>query len=160
MWLHLHSVHRTRKRLLWICGYWVPKHLSHSVARWLRLYPSLPRMLHLYPASHSYFMSCPSTCQLLFWNVFLWCSPSELCLRHLDICNHLCLFSMSKFKILRRQRINYWGCIGSHHCECNKSSERNRCMCCCHLSAGFWLNAGSLQRECARRRTLDTYIWR
>jgi len=28
--------------------------ISHSVTRWLLLYPSLPRMLQMYPASHSY----------------------------------------------------------------------------------------------------------
>jgi len=30
---------------------------SHSVTRWLSLYPSLSRMLQMYPASHSFFMS-------------------------------------------------------------------------------------------------------
>jgi len=33
------------------------KLISHSVTRWLSLYPSLPRMLQMYPASHSYFKS-------------------------------------------------------------------------------------------------------
>jgi len=45
------------------------KLISHSLARWLWLYPSLPRMLQMYLASSSHFM--PSTSQLLFWNVFL-----------------------------------------------------------------------------------------
>jgi len=33
------------------------KRISHSVTRWLSHYPSLPRMLQIYAASHSYFMS-------------------------------------------------------------------------------------------------------
>jgi len=33
------------------------KHIAHSVTRWLSLYPSLPRMLQMYPTSHSYFIS-------------------------------------------------------------------------------------------------------
>jgi len=43
------------------------KLISHSVTRWLSFYGSLPRMLQMYPASHSYL--CPSASQLLFWNV-------------------------------------------------------------------------------------------
>jgi len=30
------------------------KLISHSLIRWLSLYPSLARMLQMYPASHSY----------------------------------------------------------------------------------------------------------
>jgi len=30
------------------------KLISHSVTRWLSLYPSLPMMLQMYPDSHSY----------------------------------------------------------------------------------------------------------
>ena len=66
VWLHLHSSQRRVKRLLSLCGYWVPKTYFFSVTRWLSLYRSLPSMLQLYPASNSYFM----TSQLLFWNVF------------------------------------------------------------------------------------------
>jgi len=33
------------------------KLISHSLTRWLSLYSSFPRMLQMYPASHSYFMS-------------------------------------------------------------------------------------------------------
>jgi len=33
------------------------KRISHSVTGWLSLYPILPRMLQMHPASHSYFMS-------------------------------------------------------------------------------------------------------
>ena len=40
------------------------KLISRSVSRWLSLYRSLPRMLQLYPASNSYFMSTDN--QLLF----------------------------------------------------------------------------------------------
>jgi len=43
------------------------KLICHSVTRWLSLYPSLPRMPQMYPASHSYFMSIDKP---LFWNVF------------------------------------------------------------------------------------------
>jgi len=31
--------------------------ISHSVTRWLSLYRNLPRMLQLYPVSHSYFIA-------------------------------------------------------------------------------------------------------
>jgi len=33
------------------------KNFSHGVTWWLSLHPSLPRMLQMYPASHSYFTS-------------------------------------------------------------------------------------------------------
>jgi len=33
------------------------KLIFHGVTRWLSLYRSMPRMLQLYPASNSYFMS-------------------------------------------------------------------------------------------------------
>jgi len=40
---------------LWILS--TKKLISHSVTGWLSLYRSLPRMLLLYPASNSYFIS-------------------------------------------------------------------------------------------------------
>jgi len=53
------------------------KLLSHS--QWLLLYPSLPRMLQMYPDSHSYFMSIDKPTVVL--NRFnSWNSLSELCL--------------------------------------------------------------------------------
>ena len=67
VWLHLHSSQRTVKRLLWLVDIEYQKYISRSVTRWLSLYRSLPRMLQLYPASNSYFM----TSRLLFWNIFL-----------------------------------------------------------------------------------------
>ena len=49
----------------------------------------------MYPASQS----CPSASQLLFWNIFWKFSEWTL-----DVCSHLWLFSMSKFRILKRQK--------------------------------------------------------
>jgi len=51
------------------------KLISHSVIRLLSLYPSLPmqRMLQMYPASHSYFMSIDRPTVVLkrfFWKFF------------------------------------------------------------------------------------------
>ena len=46
------------------------KLISHCVTGWLSLYPCFPRMLQMYQASHSYFMSSdkPSVVlKRLFW---------------------------------------------------------------------------------------------
>jgi len=53
------------------------KPISHSVTRWLSLYPSCQRcfkstQLHIHT-------SCPLTSQLLFWNVFFGNYLIELC---------------------------------------------------------------------------------
>ena len=72
------------------------KHIAHSVTRWLSLYPSLPRMLKLYPASHSYFISTHKPTVVL--KRFFFYSLNELCLRHWAIFNHL----MSSFLFWRR----------------------------------------------------------
>jgi len=55
------------------------KLISHSVTRWLSLYPSLPRMLPMYPASHSYFMSIDRPTVVL--KRFFGNSLNELCLQ-------------------------------------------------------------------------------
>jgi len=72
------------------------KLISHSVTRWLSLYLSLPRMLQMYPASQSYFMSIdkPTVVQKRFFGNYL----SELCFKTLK---HLRSFLvvMSKFRI-------------------------------------------------------------
>ena len=47
------------------------KLISHIVTKWQSLYPSLPRTLQMYPASHSYFMSTDKPTVVLkrfFWN--------------------------------------------------------------------------------------------
>jgi len=48
---------RERKNLCDFMDIEYQKTISHSVTKWLSLYPSLPRMLQMHPASHSYFMS-------------------------------------------------------------------------------------------------------
>jgi len=54
------------------------KCISCSVTGWLSIYPSLPTQLDIHT-------SCPSTSQLLFYNVFFFGnSLSDLCLRHLQ----------------------------------------------------------------------------
>jgi len=77
------------------------KCISHSVIRLLSLYPSFPRMLQMYPASHSYFMSIDKPTVVL--KRFSGNSLSELCLIHWDTCNFLWLF-LSKFRILKSQK--------------------------------------------------------
>jgi len=47
--------------------------------------------------------SCPSTSQMLFWNVFHGSSLSEFS-SHQDISNHWWLLLLSKFRILRSQK--------------------------------------------------------
>jgi len=74
------------------------KLIACSVTRWLSLYPSLPRMFKMYPASHSYFMSIHRSTVVL--KRFFGNSLSEVCWRH-NICNHFWLFLMRKFRILR-----------------------------------------------------------
>jgi len=80
------------------------KRISHSITRWLSLYPSLPKMIQMYPASHSYLMSIdkPTVLKLFFGNYL-----SELCLRHHDICNHFWLLLMSKFGILKSPKHHF-----------------------------------------------------
>jgi len=65
-------------------------------------YPNLPRMLQMYPASHSSFMSIdkPTVVLKRFFRNY----PSELCWTHWDTCNHLWLLLMSKFRILTSQK--------------------------------------------------------
>jgi len=86
-----------------IVALWLYQNLiSHNVTRWLSLYPSLPRMLQMNPASHSYFMSIDKPTVVL--RRFLGNYPSEFCLTHLDICNHFWLLLMRKFRMLRSQK--------------------------------------------------------
>jgi len=63
---------------LWICVQ--KKLLSHSATRWLSLFRSFPRMLQLYPASNSYFMSIDKSAVVL--KRFFGNSLSEFCLTH------------------------------------------------------------------------------
>ena len=58
------------------------KLLSHSVTRWLSLYPSLSRMIHIYPAIQSYFLFIDKPPVLL--KHFFENSLSELYLKHLQ----------------------------------------------------------------------------
>ena len=58
------------------------KLLSHSVTRWLSLYPSLSRMIHMYPAIQSYFLSIDKPPVLL--KHFFENSLSKLYLKHLQ----------------------------------------------------------------------------
>ena len=64
---------------LWILS--TKKRIPHSVTRWLPRYLSLPRMLQMYPASHSYLMSVDKPTAVL--KRFFGNSLSELCLRQL-----------------------------------------------------------------------------
>jgi len=54
------------------------KLIAHNVTRWLSLYPSLPRMLQMYAASHSYFMSIhkPTVVLKLFLEI-LWANSVQ-----------------------------------------------------------------------------------
>ena len=58
------------------------KLLSHSVTRWLSLYPSLSGIIHMYPAIQSYFLSIDKPPVLL--KHFFENSLSELYLKHLQ----------------------------------------------------------------------------
>jgi len=58
------------------------KLISHSLTRWLLLYPSLPRMFQMYPALHSYFMSIHKPTDVL--KCFLGHFLRELWLRYLQ----------------------------------------------------------------------------
>ena len=58
------------------------KLLSHTMIRWLLLYPSLSRMIHMYPAIQSYFLSIDKPPVLL--KHFFENSLSELYLKHLQ----------------------------------------------------------------------------
>ena len=58
------------------------KLLSHRVTRWLSLYPSLSRMIQMYPTMQSYFLSTDKPPVLLKY--FLENSLSELYLKHLQ----------------------------------------------------------------------------
>jgi len=80
VWLHLHSSQRRVKRLSRLCGFAYQKLISHSVTRWLSLFRSFPRMLQLYPASNSYFMSIDKPTVGL--KRFCGNSLSEFCLTH------------------------------------------------------------------------------
>ena len=72
------------------------KLISHSVTRWLSLYPSLPRMLHMYPASHSCFMYIHKPTVVLkrflaiIWTNSVW-----------NICSHFWLLLWTTLRILR-----------------------------------------------------------
>jgi len=56
------------------------KLISHNLTRWLSLYASLPRILQMYLASHSYFMSIDKPTVVL--KRFFGNSLSQLCLTH------------------------------------------------------------------------------
>jgi len=78
------------------------KLISHSVTRRLSLCPSFPRMLQMYPASQSYFMSIDQptvVLKRLFGNFV-----NKLFLTHYDICNHLWLLLMNTLRILRSRK--------------------------------------------------------
>jgi len=85
------------------------KLIYHSVTRWLSLYPSLPRILQMYLASHSYFISIDKPTVVL--KRFLGNSPSELCLRHLQ-----------SFVVAFNERI-----LVFRHCEIRDSIEAITC---------------------------------
>jgi len=56
------------------------KRISRSVTRWLSLYRGLPRMLQLYPASNSYFMSIvkPTVVLKRFFMEILWANSVHI----------------------------------------------------------------------------------
>ena len=78
--MHLHSSQRRVKHYCDFVDIAYQKLISRSVTRWLSLYPSLPRMLQLYPASHSYFMSIDKPTVVLkrfFWKFFERCNENH-----------------------------------------------------------------------------------
>jgi len=104
VWMQLHSSQSRVERLLWLCGYWV-KLISRSLTRWLSPYRSLPRMLQLYPASNSYFISIDKpTVVLKHFLKILWANSV-----HIKTFTIILLLSkfrfllLSKFRILRSQ---------------------------------------------------------
>ena len=82
-WTMCGCIYKIRREWKDDCGFVdieYQKHIIHSGTKWLSLYPSLPRMLQMYPASHSYFMSIDKPTVVL--KRFFGNSLSELCLRH------------------------------------------------------------------------------
>jgi len=57
VWLHLQSSQKRLKNYCDVVDTECQKLISHSVTRWLALYPSLARVVKMHPASYSYFMS-------------------------------------------------------------------------------------------------------
>jgi len=99
------------------------KLISHSLIRWQLLYPSLPRMLQMYPASpilhvHRQINCCSVT---LFWKF----SERSLfnTLRHAIICG---CFRWASSEYWEVKSINCWGCIVFCHWEGKNSSEAIR----------------------------------
>jgi len=80
VWLHLDSSQKRVKDYCDFVEFEYQKLVTPSVTRWLYLSPSLPRMLQMYPSSHSWLMSIKKSTYVLkrFFGNFL----SELCWRH------------------------------------------------------------------------------
>jgi len=99
--------------------------ISRSVTRWLPLYRSLPRMLQLYPASNSYFMSSmntPTVVQKRFLEI-LWANSV-----HIKTFTIICgCFYWASSEYWEVKSISCWGCIVFRHCEGKDSRETIRC---------------------------------
>jgi len=90
------------------------KLIFRSVARWLSLYRSLPRMLRLHPASHSYFMSIDKSTVVLkrFLDIF-WVNSV-----HIKTFEFICgCFYWASSEYWKVKSISCWGGIVFRHCE-------------------------------------------
>ena len=100
------------------------KLISRSVTRWLSLYRNLPRMLQLYPASHSYFMSIdmPAVALKRFLEI-IWANSVHI--ETFRIISGCFYWASSEYGEVKS--ISCWGCIVLRHCEGKDSRETIRC---------------------------------
>jgi len=86
-----------------------------SITRWLSLYPNLPRLLQLYPASNSCFMSIDKATVVLkrFYFLILWVISVHIKIFAI-ICGWFYWASSEYWEVIS---ISCWGCIVFHHCE-------------------------------------------
>jgi len=99
--------------------------ISLGVTRWLSLCPSLTRKLQMQAPQVRIHTSCPSTSQVLFWNVF-WKFSSELCLRHLH--SFVVAFN-EQVQNIGKSKASIVEVIVCRHCEGKDSRETIRYTC-------------------------------
>ena len=101
------------------------KLISRSVTKWLSLSRSLPRMLQLYPASNSYFMSIEKTTVVLkrVFLEILWANSVHI-KTFTIICGYFYWASSEYWEV---KSISCWGGIAFRHYEGRDSTETIRC---------------------------------
>jgi len=126
VWLHLHSWQRRVKRLWWLCGYWVPKTYFSQRNQVAITLSQLAKDTSIVTQLRIH-ISCPSTSQLLFWNVFLeilWANSV-----HIKTFAIICgCFYWASSEYWEVKSINCWDCIVFRHCEGKDSKETTRCI--------------------------------